>query len=65
MPCNLYHSFRRIWRRGVARGTLSKFGSEKPDAGAKASIRPGFFAIQPNKAPFAAAIAVYLPRQTD
>jgi hypothetical protein len=39
--------------------------AKKPDQEAKAPVQPDFWPSKPNKGAFAAAIGIYLPRQTD
>jgi hypothetical protein len=39
--------------------------AKKPDEEAKAPVQPDFWLSMPNKGAFAAAIGIYLPRQTD
>jgi hypothetical protein len=57
---------RKFDRRPAARGNFPTLGAaKKPDEEAKAPVQPGFWLSMPNKGAFAAAIGIYLPRQTD
>jgi hypothetical protein len=49
--------------RGRQLATLA--AAKKPDEEAKAPVQPDFWLSMPNKGAFAAAIGIYLPRQTD
>jgi hypothetical protein len=60
-------SLHRKSDRGRPRQAISRhqLRQKKPGEEAKAPVQPGFWLSMPNKGAFAAAIGIYLPRQTD